>query len=117
MRSGGALAVIDRKSGRIIGSSRFCNLNPTRREAEIGFTFLERQYWGGAYNGELKELMLNHAFKFVDRVVFVVGKENVRSQQALKKIGARTIGEKKVTASNGTEISCAIFQITRAPAP
>ena len=117
MKSGGALAVIDKKTGRIIGSSRFCNLNPTRREAEVGWTFLEREYWGGAYNGELKELMLEHAFQFVDRVLFVVGKENARSQQALRKIGARTIGEKKVTASDGTEISCVIFQVSRVQAP
>jgi N-acetyltransferase len=113
IKSGGALTVIERKSGRIIGSSRYCNLNPARREAEIGWTFLERPYWGGAYNGELKQLMLDHAFQFVDRVLFVVGKDNLRSQQALKKIGARTIGEKKVKARDGTEILCAIFQVTR----
>jgi RimJ/RimL family protein N-acetyltransferase len=113
IKSGGALVVIDRKSGRIIGSSRYCNLNPARREAEIGWTFLERPYWGGAYNGELKQLMLEHAFQFVDRVLFVVGKDNIRSQQALKKIGAKAIGEKKVTARDGTEIHCVIFQIAR----
>jgi RimJ/RimL family protein N-acetyltransferase len=113
IKSGGALAIIDRKSGRIIGSSRYCNLNPARREAEIGWTFLERAYWGGAYNGEVKTLMLNHAFRFVDRVLFVVGKDNIRSQQALRKIGAKAIGEKKVTGRDGTEIHCVIFQISR----
>ena len=113
MRSGGALAVIDHRTGRIIGSSRYCNLNPSRREAEIGWTFLERPYWGGSYNGELKKLMLDHAFQFVDRVVFVVGKDNLRSQVALKKIGARAVGEKKLVGRDGTEIPCVIFQITR----
>ena len=38
---------------------------------------------------ELKTLMLDHAFGFVDRVVFVVGENNLRSQKALQKIGAR----------------------------
>ena len=89
LESGGAFAIIDRKTGRIIGSSRYANLDPERREIEIGWTFLERQFWGGNYNGELKRLMLAHAFRFVERVVFVVGETNFRSQKALEKIGAK----------------------------
>ena len=83
-----AFAIIDRKTGRIIGSSRYCNLDFAHSEVEIGWTFLERAFWGGAYNGELKSLMLAHAFRYVDRVVFVVGENNLRSQRALEKIGA-----------------------------
>ena len=89
IESKGAFAVIDRRSGRIIGSSRYCDLKPAEREVEIGWTFLARAYWGGAYNGELKTLMLDHAFRFVDRVVFVVGEHNLRSRKALEKIGAK----------------------------
>lgn len=88
IESKGAFAVIERASGRIIGSSRYCNLNPAGSEVEIGWTFLERAFWGGSYNRELKSLMLDHAFRFVDRVVFVVGENNLRSQKALQKIGA-----------------------------
>ena len=88
MESRGALAVIERKTGRIIGSSRYCNLNPAEREVEIGWTFLQKAFWGGRYNRELKSLMLDHAFRFVERVVFVVGENNLRSQMALRKIGA-----------------------------
>jgi len=44
---------------------------------------------GGEYNQEMKRLMLDHAFNFVKRVVFVVGENNMRSQKALQKIGAR----------------------------
>jgi N-acetyltransferase len=89
IESRGAFAIIERKSGRIIGSSRYCHLNPAEREIEIGWTFLERSFWGGRYNRELKTLMLDHAFRFVDRVLFVVGENNLRSQKALEKIGAR----------------------------
>ena len=89
--SGGAFAIIDRASGAIIGSSRYWNLQPPL-EVEIGWTFLERRFWGGQYNGELKALMIAHALRFVDRVVFVVGENNVRSQKALEKIGARFVG-------------------------
>jgi RimJ/RimL family protein N-acetyltransferase len=88
MASGGALVVIDRTNGRIIGSSRYCNLVPEASEIEIGWTFLERAYWGGPCNREMKMLMLGHAFRFVERVVFVVGEHNLRSQKALEKIGA-----------------------------
>jgi len=84
--------VIERRSGRIIGSSRYWNLKPAESEVEIGWTFLEREFWGGQYNAELKSLMLDHAFRFVDRVVFVVGETNLRSQKALEKIGATLIG-------------------------
>jgi N-acetyltransferase len=88
IESGGAFAIIDRNSGKVIGSSRYCHLNPAEREVEIGWTFLERAFWGGTYNWELKSLMLDHAFRFVDRVLFVVGENNTRSQKALLKIGA-----------------------------
>jgi RimJ/RimL family protein N-acetyltransferase len=89
LESKGALVVIERASGRIIGSSRYCNLDAARSEVEIGWTFLERAFWGGACNRELKSLMLDHAFRFVEWVVFVVGENNLRSQRALQKIGAR----------------------------
>ncbi len=84
IESGGAFAVIERSSGRIIGSSRYWNLSPSKSEVEIGWTFLEREFWGGSYNGELKSLMLDHAFRFVERVVFVVGENNLRSQRAVQ---------------------------------
>lgn len=86
--SGGAFMVLDRKDGRVIGSSRYAEYNEARSEIEIGWTFLARSHWGGQYNGEMKRLMLAHAFRFVDRVVFRVGEHNRRSQLALKKIGA-----------------------------
>jgi N-acetyltransferase len=87
MESGGAFAVIDRKDGRVIGSSRFHRYDAEKSEIEIGWTFLARSHWGGAYNGEMKQLMLRHAFKFVKSVVFVIGPQNLRSQKAVEKIG------------------------------
>jgi N-acetyltransferase len=109
--SKGALAVIKRASGRIIGCSRYCNLNIAEREVEIGFTFLERQFWGGRYNSELKKLMMDHAFRFVDSVVFVVGETNLRSQRALQKIGATIVGERKLPSRDGSPIPCVVFRI------
>lgn len=84
---GSAFAFIDRASGKVIGSSRFHGFDPVAREIEIGWTFLARDYWGGSYNQEIKSLMLDHAFKFVDTVVFWVGETNLRSRRAMEKIG------------------------------
>ena len=88
LASGGALIAIDLKTRGVIGSSRFHAYNEERSEVEIGWTFLARSYWGGAYNCDMKRLMLGHAFRFVRSVVFLVGVQNIRSQRAVEKIGA-----------------------------
>jgi len=87
LESGGALIAIDTRDGRVIGSSRFYGYDPDRAEIEIGWTFLARSHWGGVYNGEMKRLMLQHAFRFVKSVIFVIGPTNIRSQRAIEKIG------------------------------
>src|SRR5689334_22237588 len=92
LESGGAFVIIDRKTQHIIGSTRFYGYDPDKSEIEIGWTFLAREYWGGRFNAEMKQLLLNHAFKFVESVVFFVGEKNFRSQKAMEKIGATKIG-------------------------
>ena len=88
VQSGGALIVQDRQTGATIGSSRFFDWDLALSDVEIGWTFLARRYWGGRYNAQLKDLMLRHAFRFVDSVVFKVGAQNIRSQRAVLKLGA-----------------------------
>ncbi len=92
LESGGVFVVIDAKTQQIIGSTRFYGYDPEKSEIEIGWTFLARKYWGGQYNAEMKRLLLDHAFKFVESVVFFVGEKNFRSQKATEKIGASRIG-------------------------
>jgi N-acetyltransferase len=82
-----AFVFVDRASNRLIGSSRYNDYKPADSEVEIGWTFLARSHWGGATNREVKRLMLDYAFGFVDTVVFWVGEKNFRSQGAMKKIG------------------------------
>ena len=100
LESGGAFVVIDTKNKRIIGSTRFHGYDPEKSEIEIGWTFLARKYWGGRYNREMKQLMLAHAFKFVENVVFFVGENNIRSQKATEKIGAVESGTAKRVYGN-----------------
>jgi RimJ/RimL family protein N-acetyltransferase len=113
LESGGAFAVIDRESGKIIGSSRYWNYKPEESEIEIGWTFLERKYWGGLYNRELKLLMLRHAFRFVERVVLVVGANNLRSQRAVEKVGGKRERTELRAGRNGVQREDVVFVITR----
>ena len=94
MESGGAMIAIDAKDGRVIGASRYQGYDEANSEIEIGWTFLARTHWGGAYNKEMKQLMLRHAFRFVKNVVFLVGPRNMRSQRAMEKIGGVRAGSR-----------------------
>ncbi len=88
LAKGGALAVIDKASGKIIGSSRYQGYDPANGgSVEIGWTFLARDQWGGAVNREMKRLMLAHALASVAECRFEVGDDNIRSRRAMEKIG------------------------------
>ncbi len=93
--SGGALVALDRATGAVIGSSRYHGYDADGSVVEIGWTFLARAYWGGRYNGEMKRLMLEHAFASVRRVRFIIGPKNRRSQRAVEKIGGVRAGTTK----------------------
>jgi RimJ/RimL family protein N-acetyltransferase len=92
LESGGALVVLDRVDGQIIGTSRFHSYDEEQSEITIGWTFLARSHWGGRYNHEMKQLMLRHAFRFVNNIRFLVDFQNYRSQRAVEKIGGRRVG-------------------------
>lgn len=87
IESQGALAVIDRSSGTMIGTSRYYDWAPDTREIAIGYTFLARSHWGGATNAEMKRLMLEHIFQWADTVWFHIGVNNWRSRKAIEKVG------------------------------
>lgn len=92
LASGGALVAIDNANDKIIGWSRYHGYDPVKSEVEIGWSFLARAYWGGRFNGEMKRLMLAHALRHVDRVIFVIGANNIRSRRAIERIGAAFAG-------------------------
>jgi RimJ/RimL family protein N-acetyltransferase len=110
LESGGAFVAIDRLTGEVIGSSRYHGYDEAAGEVEIGWTFLTRQYWGGVYNAEMKRLMLEHAFRFVGRVLFNVGVTNYRSQRAMEKIGGVRAG----TRVNTLGVDSVVFVVERA---
>jgi RimJ/RimL family protein N-acetyltransferase len=108
LESGGALIAIDKADGRVVGSSRYYGYDPEKSEIEIGWTFLARSHWGGTYNGEMKQLMMRHAFGFVDHVVFLIGPENWRSRRAIEKIGGVLVESRL----NSAGLACVVYRIT-----
>jgi len=110
LNSGGALVAIERASGQIVGSSRYHGVDEERSEVEIGWSFLARRCWGGRFNGEMKRLMLEHAFKSVQQVVFVVGTGNRRSRRAVEKIGGVYVG----VGSDASGRDSVVYVVTKA---
>lgn len=95
LQSKSAFAILDAKTDEAIGSSRFYDYVAEKKFVAIGYTFLARKHWGGIYNKEVKSLMLNYAFQFVDTVIFHIGAENLRSQKATEKLGAKKLDDAK----------------------
>ena len=92
----GAFVVVDKQTKNIIGSSRFYEYNVRKKSITIGYTFYGRAYWGKSYNIEVKKLMINYAFQYVDNVVFHIGSQNIRSQKAIEKLGAVKYDEQTI---------------------
>ena len=93
---GGGLVALDAGTGRLIGSSRYYDWNPVDRSVVIGYSFLERAQWGTGANRQMKSLMIEHAFRWAETVLFHVSPGNVRSQRALEKIGAQLLERTEV---------------------
>lgn len=108
--SGGGLVVAELDTGRLVGSSRFYEWNPAERSVVIGYTFLERSHWGIGTNWEMKRLMLGHAFRWAEVVRFHASPGNLRSRQALERIGARLHAERPV-AVDGVESPRVIYSM------
>ena len=77
-------------SGRAIGSTRLLDVRPKDRQVEIGATFLAREYWRTPANTESKYLFLGYCFETLGcvRVALKTDGRNVRSQEAIARLGA-----------------------------
>lgn len=114
MTSGGALAIIDKADGAIVGSSRFGAAEAEAPgEIEIGWSFLARKYWGGGYNAEFKRLMLASALAHFERVIFQVGAGNVISRKAMANIGGILTDRTRTYERCGQMVEHVIYEITR----
>jgi RimJ/RimL family protein N-acetyltransferase len=114
MASGGALLVSDAATGALIGSSRYYDFDIGASQVAIGYTFFARTCWGRGHNRALKTLMLDHAFRFVERVVFHVGAANRRSRIAMERLGGRLIGELQMAYHGEATHPNVVYAIDRA---
>src|SRR6266852_2745540 len=87
-------AIIDRATGRAIGSTRYGNIDRTNYRVEIGWTWVAREWQRTAVNTETKYLLLKHAFETLGcmRVELKTDSLNDRSRAAILRIGAREEG-------------------------
>lgn len=114
MASGGALLICDAENHNVIGSSRYYDFAPDEKALKIGYTFFSRSCWGRSYNRSVKTLMLNHAFTFVDKVIFHVGVNNMRSRKAMEKLGAAYLQDETVSYyGEAPRLNC-VFSISAA---
>lgn len=96
IESKGAFKVVEKSTGDVLGSSRYYNFDQDDNHIFIGYTFYGTKSWGKGINPQVKKLMLDYIFQFVDKVHFHIGKENYRSQKALEKLGGEKIAEEEV---------------------
>jgi len=87
-------AIVERASGRAIGSTRYLSIVPQDRGIEIGWTWLARAAWRTPVNTECKYLLLRHAFETLGciRVQLKTDRRNERSRRAIERIGAQFEG-------------------------
>jgi N-acetyltransferase len=111
--SGSAFTFVEKATGDVIGSSRYLDYVPEEQRVEIGYTFLVRRHWGGNTNAEIKRLMLNHAFGYVDVVTFMVGEKNWRSRGAMVKIGGVLRDGVVDQTVNGVDYAHVTFEIRK----
>lgn len=83
----GCFVIRERITQEVVGSTRYYGYDEKNRCVRIGFTFLARKHWGTSANREIKDAMLERAFKFCESVLFDIGPENMRSIMAVEKLG------------------------------
>jgi RimJ/RimL family protein N-acetyltransferase len=87
-------ATVERSSGRVIGSTRYMNIDMVNRRVEIGSTWIAKPWQRTAINTEAKYLMLRHAFETLGcvRVELKTDALNQKSRNAILRIGAKEEG-------------------------
>lgn len=113
IESKGAFKIMDKSSNEVAGSTRFYDYNPAENSIFIGYTFYATKFWGSKLNPQVKKLMLDYIFQFVDKVNFHVGKDNIRSQKAMEKLGAKKVDEVNVAYFGEPEKLNVVFEIDK----
>ncbi len=113
MESKGAFLVLDKTSDEVLGSTRFYDFDKENKTILIGYTFYGTKSWGKNINPQVKKLMLDYIFQFVETVIFHVGKDNIRSRKAMEKLGAAKIGEEEISYFGETPKTNVVYEIRK----
>ena len=113
MESGGAFKIVEQNTGEVAGGTRFYDYNAEDNSIFIGYSFYGTKFWGSKLNPQVKKLMLDYIFHYVDKVNFHVGKDNIRSQKAMEKLGARKVDEVNVAYFGEPEKLNVVFEIRK----
>ena len=113
IESKGAFKIMDKSSNEVAGSTRFYDYNQDDNTILIGYTFYATKFWGSKLNPQVKKLMLDYIFQFVNKVYFHVGKDNIRSQKAMEKLGAKKVDEVNVAYFGEPEKLNVVFEIDK----
>ena len=109
-------ATVDKATGRVLGCTRFGNIEPKHRRVEIGWTWVGRPYQGSHVNTEAKFLMLRHAFETWGcvRVELKTNALNRKSREAILRIGAKEEGilRKHAISDRGVSRDTVYFSVT-----
>ena len=100
-------------TGKTLGSSRFYDHKPLDSEIKIGYTFFTRDCWGRGINKQVKTLMLNYAFIYIEKVIFHIGAQNIRSQISIEKLGAKKVGEEMIAYYNEPDRLNFVYEMIR----
>lgn len=113
--------VLEKSSGRVVGSTRYLEVQEQHRTVEIGWTWYSPDVWGTAVNPEAKYLLLRHAFEDWGalRVQFKADSLNERSLAGIRKLGAKYEGllRNHRIRSNGSIRHTAMFSIVKTEWP
>jgi RimJ/RimL family protein N-acetyltransferase len=107
--------IIQKSDGKIVGSTRFMDVQSRHRKLEIGSTWLHPDYWGSALNLECKLLLLSFSFETLGalRVQLKTDENNIRSRKAIEKIGGQFEGvlRSDMLRDNNTRRNSAYYSI------
>ena len=116
-----AFAVIDEASGHVLGSTSYHDILPAVRRLEIGYTWYAQSHWRTALNSICKLMLLCHAFETLQAqtVGWRTDIENIRSQAAIERLGARKDGTIRGNAlrRDGSIRDTVMYSMSRAEWP
>ncbi|QDQ00417.1 GNAT family N-acetyltransferase [Lysinibacillus fusiformis] len=109
-------AIVDKITGKIIGSTRFMDIDEKHKRLEIGNTWITPTFWQTAANTNCKYLLLQYCFDILglQRVQIKTDQENLRSQKAIERIGATKEGvlRNHMIRKDGTSRHTVMYSIT-----